>query len=310
MAEATFTSFSIDRYRLRACSPLPLGDAELIVREGAVIRATFDIDGASFCVRGDLAPLPTFNRETLDAAIDAANDALARWIGQALPMIDFDTRLSEVWEAFVDPSAECPSLSWALFQIAASVHSNARGQTLRDVLGSRGAGHTYYLSTSGGKFKVRSLDDLAHVPTSDAVRLDSNRALTFEDALRIANASTHLNIVYWEEPLADVSMLRAFRDKTGIAVALDESLSDENWRDAPCDCYVIKPTVLGWRRTQEVVRHAHEHNVRCVVSTAYESAIGRAFLEVYANSIGAEVGLGHPQLFEHDLDRPDAISNV
>lgn len=319
MAEVVFQSFEIERFNLEATRPLPVGNAFINERAGALVRATFVSAAGEFSVLADVSPLTGFSPESLETALEDLTESLTSWIEQSLPVITISNGLSDVWSCFVEHKNVSPSASWARFQIAVRVHAQVQGRTIPQTLSRESTVPTnvFYLNDTDGtqvpKFKVHSIEDVTpELLAAPRVRLDSNQKLSFDEAIKLAEKIGADRIVYWEEPLSDVALLEPFHGATKIDVALDESLQETNWETIPACCFVIKPTVLGWEKTMRIVRESIARNIPCVVSTAYESNIGRSFLKQFAEAFGFDAGLGRRVLFKNDFeqDHEHAISAV
>ena len=87
-----------------------------------------------------------------------------------------------------------------------------------------------------------------------------------------------------EEPLRDATpeAWARLRERTPTRLALDESLGDEGaasrWLDVNAvDVCVLKPAWLGGLRPSlRIARRAGAAGVTCVVTTAFDAAVGRA----------------------------------
>lgn len=60
------------------------------------------------------------------------------------------------------------------------------------------------------------------------LRLDANKKLSFDEAKILLHATRSQGINYIEEPLGDISRLAELYDATGVNMALDESICEEN----------------------------------------------------------------------------------
>ena len=139
-----------------------------------------------------------------------------------------------------------------------------------------------------------------------ALRLDANRAWTYEEALRFAEAVDGVPIEYVEEPLQDASRLDALSRDTGLSIALDETtrevppsdLVEHNYASA----FVVKPMLLGLTPTLDLARQVTGPDI--VVSSAYETGVGLAGLVALAASMGARdvpVGLDTYRRLQRDV---------
>lgn len=126
-----------------------------------------------------------------------------------------------------------------------------------------------------------------------ALRLDANRAWTFEKACDALNEFSPFDIEYVEEPLSrfDLPDLVALRERTGMRIALDESLTDR--KDLPailagggCDLLILKPGVLGgFFEALQLVDIATVHECRVVVTSNLETEIGLAAILHFCASL-------------------------
>lgn len=304
-----FTEYGVLPYALLPTTPLIVGTTRLEKRLGAIVSVKVKTDTNSFVVHSDLAPLQGFSEDGLQDGLDALERSLPRWLDHELPLIDLRKGLSELWEAFVDVEPDLNALSWCMFGLCVQTHAQVRGLRPRDILSAQ----TFVpkevalecRSQGTPKLKFHHEDDTARILLAmeeQAIRLDSNCIFSGAEALRIASNFPKEKIVYWEEPTRDSDALQALRE-LGIRVAKDESLMSSDWQLDECDAYVIKPTVLGWKKTDAVIRHAQTNDLEIAISTAYESSIGRDFLRELACATGPKttLGLGGENLFTNDI---------
>ena len=138
--------------------------------------------------------------------------------------------------------------------------------------------------------RIRSVADA--LGPDVALRLDANRAWTFDDARRIADALAGVLLAYVEEPLADAARLDALVAETGWRVALDESLSALSGPEALAarsfaHAVVLKPVVLGGVRVAFAWgRAALDAGLVPVVSSAFESGVGTRLALALAAALG------------------------
>jgi len=171
------------------------------------------------------------------------------------------------------------------------------------------------------KFKVAGLSPseavehitrhIAALPSGSRVRVDPNRAWHFDDVAAVADAWRALPLDYLEEPLADSARHRELQERTGVPIALDETLREKDadaWADLRwAAAWVLKPTLsappLGdWARLQIISGGA----VPCVFSSSVESGVGLRALAglalAYGN--GAACGLDTHRLLADDMATP------
>lgn len=113
------------------------------------------------------------------------------------------------------------------------------------------------------------------------LRLDANRAWTPLKAQQFAkyvNPAYRDRIAFLEEPCKTPADSLAFARETGIDIAWDESLREDNfaWIAEPgVRAVVIKPTLTGSiARVREQVATAHALGLTAVISSSIESSLG------------------------------------
>ena len=179
------------------------------------------------------------------------------------------------------------------------------------------------------KLKVgrRGLDDeciavRAVAAAGHRLRLDGNRRCSVEEALALAEAAGAA-LEFFEEPVA-LALLPQL-PKT-LPLALDETLDETlTAPEAPADqvldaladvsvAWVLKPTILGPARCQAAVAAAARRGRRVIVSSAFESRIGRRALVLAAARWAPETthGLGTGPAFAADVSsaRPLLVEDV
>jgi O-succinylbenzoate synthase len=363
------TGFEVYRYSLPLSPPLDLKGAALRNREGLLVELRGE-DGAAGL--GETSPLPGFSRESLD---DAAGD-LARlavsMAGREVTdgWVDAEDELSRE----LDRLALSPSARFGFELAAWNLYASSRGKTLDEVIAVRprssvplsgllsGAPEEMLevarrmrdegyeaVKLKVGRRPVREDVELARSLARElgagvSLRLDANRAWSFEEASEFARGVADLPVAHVEEPLADPALLPLLAKTCGLPVALDESLvgvppeslADHRYARA----VVFKPTLLGGlSKTLRLARSASDLGMTPVVSSAYETGVGTAGLVALAASLGErEVPAGldtyrrlaadvvHPRLelpaaradvrritgLRRELDRPrlDAVAGV
>ena len=324
------TSASCFTYTLPLGAPLSVGGRTLRERRGAVLR----LEGAEGAVGwGEAAPLPGFSDESLTDAVDALRERAGSLPGTSVPR-----RI----RALPSPgtTGDPPSVRFALDSALLELRAAAEDAAVPSLLGAEGT--TVALNALVG----RAADDLTATgerlrregyravklkvgkaaPERDAarvralrrglgartaLRLDANRAWSFEEALSFAEALPGAaDVEYVEEPLADPERLGAFTDRTGLPVALDESTRERDPSTIPgallLGGVVLKPTLLGGlRRAHRWARWADRQGASVVLSGAYESGVGTRLLGALAAAWSeAPVGLSTYTRLADDLLRP------
>jgi O-succinylbenzoate synthase len=317
------------RYAIRFREPVPLRDATIRHREGALIRLTSN-EGAEGW--GEAAPLPTFSYEDLDETIaqlrEMASSLLNREISKDYCITDINPFLRSVGAA--------ASVRFGLETALLSVFAASRGQRVSGVLTDHPRDTVFVnglLSGSpeevlgearvmreGGyravKLKVGSRNvleeaevvrDVKEILGDDvSLRLDANRAWGFEEALAFARSVSEVGIAYVEEPLAEPERLGELAEVWGLPVALDESLVGMAPEDLGMRQYaaavVLKPTLLGGvSRTLRFLVQAEGAGMASVISSSYESGVGVGALVALAALGDEPAGLDTYRRFAEDV---------
>lgn len=307
------------RYNLPMQSPLSVGKQTITDRQGVLLRVE---NGEGAVGWGDAAPLPGFSSESVAGAVDALSQQAKSLPGREVP----DTQLGELLQTC--SSVEKPpsvqfAVESALVELAAQTFSS---RSVESVLGggrsSVSINAVLTAETSDLESEVRRLresgfqtvkvkvgrasieEDVERVRTAHQVlgaggriRLDANRAWTFEQAVSFVEGLEEVSPEYIEEPLRDPSRLGEFVGTTGASVALDETTREwapgavpEKWGIA---AVVLKPTLLGGIATaRRWVQWARSIDAQPVISASYESGVGHRMLVALASVLSpAPAGL-------------------
>ncbi|MFM2152764.1 MAG: hypothetical protein RL199_1199 [Pseudomonadota bacterium] len=257
---------------------------------------------------GDASPLPGLSRESLeevDGALERGRDFLV-----AHPRAADDL-----------PPSLAMALEAARFDLADEAHApppSLRTSHLAgddEPPGASGPARTIKLKVGRRPLAEECGRVAAFAAAGRRVRLDGNRRLD-RDAARALVAAAGGALDFIEEPGPGISA-----QDLGAPVALDESLDDALARLEPEEgddaleqalrplghaaVWVVKPTVLGPRRTRQLARLAQRLGIRVVLSSAYDSSVGRRGLVRLGASLGldAEVhGLGTGDLLTPDIE--------
>lgn len=119
------------------------------------------------------------------------------------------------------------------------------------------------------------------------LRLDANRAWSFDEAGRFLTGTASTVLEFIEEPLADPEEAERLHARFQVPIALDETLlsvsPDELVKWSFATHVVLKPTLMGGIQLSErFVEAAARLGMTPVVSASYESGLGTAFLACLA----------------------------
>ncbi|WP_196158812.1 o-succinylbenzoate synthase [Reinekea sp. G2M2-21] len=141
-------------------------------------------------------------------------------------------------------------------------------------------------------------------------RLDANQSWTYEDIHKLDVAlGDEPRIAYVEEPLRPELSYQLWPSVTRLAFAHDERLRQPDFKPDPhCSALVIKPTLLGWSRTQDCNQIARQQGCSQVLSSSFESLVGLNLLNNLARhwQLSTVQGLATADFFQQQWHTPDA----
>jgi o-succinylbenzoate synthase len=121
------------------------------------------------------------------------------------------------------------------------------------------------------------------------IRLDANKSLNNDEASKLLSMLNPSFIEYIEDPVGDLNDAAGMQENTAVNIALDEFITPQNvleLLDIPSiKYYVIKPVKLGFYKTIEIIKAAESKNKSIVISSMFESAVGRSGLVYLASLI-------------------------
>ena len=312
------TGFALYRYELPLTEPLTLKGTVLRHREGLLLELTEEGGAVGW---GEASPLPGFSREGLDEVAEHLRDLTTLVMGNEVTADALEPGGSFAGE--LDRLAPAPSARFGFELALWNLYAVSRGRSLPELVTPRPRATVPVNALVSGppekaleevrtlraagyetvKLKVgeRALEEdvelvraLYEVLAGDvSVRLDANRAWSFEEAATFVRSTANLRFEYIEEPLADPSLLSSLARNHGVPVALDESLvgmppgalEDHGYARA----VVLKPTLLGGiSPTLSLANRAKELGIMPVISSAYETGVGTLALVALAAGVGNE----------------------
>ena len=304
---------AIYRYSSPFVRPVPVRQTSLDTRDGLVL-ALRSPDGQHTGL-GEIAPLPGLHNESLDEAFLE----LAATLRKKLPETGNLTLLnvSDTLEERLYPSVRT-GIEMALLNLQASITGQfpklpcgpkpATTLPLNALLFGdnetilQQAEHFYQQGYRTLKLKVNALnraDATGQIRTLDRIfgssitlRLDSNQSFDLEAAIRFLDALPKKRIAYIEEPLSDPQKIAELFRRSGVPIALDESLwQTPDLRHAlPDEClgaYILKPSRIGGiAATMKMAIEAEAKGIPAVISSGFESGISLGFYARMASLLG------------------------
>ncbi len=302
----TGMGFSLYRYQLPLTKPLPLGQQRIHNREGLILH----IDALQQSV--EIAPLPSFSKESLDDCINSLQQLLSTVPMEALSPSSSQSS-SQNLAQWMTPFKSAPnsvqfglSLLWLKCNDLLPARPNRNRQPLL-------FGETEQLAqqlsqlpeeTKIVKLKVgpdihgsvANIYQVIEARPQLKLRLDANQSLSLEQAQVLYAMIPKANIDYVEEPCARVEDAQQLYQEYGIRYAQDESLlQTEDYQPHPgLAAVVLKPSLLGSIEVLEkFAEQAQAEGVEVVISSAFESSFGIHDLACLANHYAP---LGYPGL--------------
>lgn len=314
--------FQLYRYDLPLTEPLALGGETLERRAGLLLKLTGENGAVGW---GETSPLPGFSRESLEEATSELGALAASLPGREMTggWAGPDDGITR----WLDSLGPAPSVRFGLELAVRNLCAAARGASLAELASPGPSGtvpvnglltgppdrvhkDTRRLRDAGYravKLKVgwRSVKEdaglvralVGELGEDVALRLDANRAWSFEEAGEFARAARGSRFEYVEEPLRDPVLLPDLVRETALPVAFDESLTTmepgglgEHYYAA---AVVLKPTLLGGLSAAlQLAGEASRLGMTPVVSSAYETGVGTAALVALAAAIDGDVPAG------------------
>lgn len=264
------------RWQVPMDAGVVLRERRLKTRDGMFIR----LQEGERTGWGEIAPLPGFSQESLEAAESALLTWAQAWrqgeelTEPSLPSVAFGVScaLAELNDA-LPTSADyraVPLCSGDPDELFARLASLPGEKVAKVKVG-------LYEAVRDGMVVNLLLEAIPEL----TLRLDANRAWTPLKAQQFAkyvNPDYRQRIAFLEEPCKTRDDSRAFAAETGIAIAWDESLREADFRfqaEPGVRALVIKPTLTGsLQKVQEQVAAAHALGLTAVISSSIESSLG------------------------------------
>lgn len=314
------------RYSLPLKAAVTLGKSTMKSREGLIIQI---VNNGGLSGFGEIAPLPGFSRETLAEAESQALQLSDTFSGEtdstqleeSLDRLYTSVRFG-IESALLDLEAkqENVSISQVLNKTprkSVSVNgllTGSRAEILKN------ASKYVQKGYKAVKLKVGSsslIDDIRitkkvrnAIEDEMLLRLDANRAWSIDNALKFCDAVEGCVIDYLEEPVSDSNSLHKILKKSSssVPIALDETTReispDELSGFANVKALVLKPSLLGLKKTLQYAERAHSLEIIPVIGSSFESGLGLSILAQIAAAVNYEdfaAGLDTYSWFAEDL---------
>ena len=143
------------------------------------------------------------------------------------------------------------------------------------------------------------------------IRIDSNGKWSAEQADDCLNKLSDFSIEYAEQPVRTIENFITLRKKSSFPLAADESIRDFETAEKfithkLVDFVILKPMILGGLiSTLEIIELADKNNIIPVITSSFESTVGRANAVIAASVCKSEIahGLAVSKYLENDFTK-------
>ncbi|PHM37540.1 o-succinylbenzoate synthase [Xenorhabdus innexi] len=231
---------------------------------------------------GEIAPLPEFSHETLEQAQQAAVEWLTNWCqadtepeqNEELPSVAFgiSCALAELCGELPEEAdyRKAPLCTGDPDEVILRLGKMAGQKIAKVKVG-------LYEAVRDGMVANVLLEAVPELQ----LRLDANRSWTRTKAdgfAKYVNPDYRQRIAFLEEPCKTREESLDFARQTGIAIAWDESVREEDFTvkaEEGVAAIVIKPTLVGSiARCRQLITEAHQAGLDAVISSSIESSFG------------------------------------
>ncbi len=146
-----------------------------------------------------------------------------------------------------------------------------------------------------------------------AIRLDSNMALSKNEAIRFLKNIDKTHIDFIEDPVRDTSLYQELFEKTGVGVAVDETVKDfidfnklsfKKNTGKFLKAIIIKPQVIGgFIDSYKLMKMAESLKIKTVVSNIFETSLSISAISIFIyliNKTEIAAGLDTADSFQKD----------
>ncbi|AJQ97147.1 o-succinylbenzoate synthase [Gynuella sunshinyii] len=273
-------SLELFRFRLPLQPPLVLSEQALSDRQGLLLKWQL----ADRAIWTEVSPLPGYSRETLAQCLTQLRDwyaagpelsitTLQQWSDPGwYPAVNFGLRSALLAWQFPEP--EQPQIC-QLLSYQDGVSQNT-ADCIKIKVGQRPLVED-----------IRRVQQLLDSGFSGRIRLDANGSWTLEQLDMFNRLPEYTAIEWFEEPLCHREDYRYWSQYSDIPYALDESLYQVSKMPdyySGLAAFILKPTLLGYDRTDKLIQYGRQLGVQCVLSSSFESPVGMELIYRMAQS--------------------------
>ena len=317
-------------YNLKLKKPFETANSIIKERKGFIITLS---DSNNFKGVGDAAPLPEFGSETFN---DSENFLSNFKLNLKIDLKNFEESLLDNLVTLTNLPAlrhgfEQAILNYVCSKTKVSLNEllnreSSRTVNVNAVIGfssiNEMAEKTKELISNGfktlkvkvgrDKFEddLRTIEEIRKIAGMDIeIRIDANGKWSFDSAKSNLRHLEKYKIEYCEQPVSKSINFIRLREQTTIPLAADESIrsvsdAEDFISKKAVSFLILKPMMLGGIvNTLKIMDLAKKNKIRTVITSSFESAIGRSFAILAATFLKDEIahGLGTADLFEKDI---------
>ncbi|MBA4310574.1 MAG: o-succinylbenzoate synthase [Chlorobiaceae bacterium] len=322
--------FSYEPYELKLKKPLTIANKTILSRSGFLIKIESENGNVGI---GDAAPFPEFGSESLSET-KTFLFGLKQLLKLKQNKIDVN-KLLEYRKNFFMQRASVAGIEQALLNLLIKENGislekyfdvNTKNEIqVNALVGFESLNETISLIENfidegykTVKLKIgreNFFDDLKIISElrkrfndKIIIRLDANCKWSLTEAKNNLKSLEDFSIEYVEQPIANVKEFR--RINTTIPLAADESIrtiedAETIIENELADIIILKPMLTGGLLNSiEIIKAAQKKNIKTVVTTSLDSAIGKRQAVVLASTLEHDLacGLSTSNLFESDIE--------
>jgi O-succinylbenzoate synthase len=277
-------------------------------RQGILVKLSNEAGQVAY---GEIAPLPWFGSETLEAAIALCQSlpkhlelADIHAIAEALPACQFG--LESAWDSLMQPDRTTSAVAdWEPPHLSALLPAGTGAVAAWSPLWEKG--HRTFKWKIGVGDLTEELAEFAQLirqfPPDARLRLDANGSLDWDTACRwLEQCAPHPQVEFLEQPLppSQFDAMLELGDRFPTPLALDESVATLGqlqtcWQRGWRGVVVIKAAIAGF--PSQLRAFCQQYPVDVVWSSALETAVARRYIQAYlvqprepGNSLGNPLG--------------------
>jgi len=316
-------------FKLNFKSPFLTSKNQIKKREGILIKIKYD----NYTGLGECSPFPEFGSETLEEAANKINNFKLKLnldpnnfinnLNDSLSGLeDFPSLKHGVEQALLNlicnktqlPLNELLNVklfsSISVNSVIGFLHSNETLNVCRNYLEE--GFKTIKLKVGRDNFEedIEIISLIRNELGFDFnLRLDANGKWNFTTAEKVFNLLKDYQIEYIEQPVNSINDFVKLKSCSKIPIAADESIRNYNGavnfiQKKAADVIIVKPMMFGGLLpTLKIIELCEKYKIKVVITTTFESVLGRSYAIFAASSIKNKIahGLGTAKYFEKDL---------